>query len=214
MDIWLIQYAAINNGLALTNAAEHFNKEGKIRMRRKLLQGITAAVFSLAMATTSAHALSLDPSQADWTSSQNSNCDAACVSQLTGIAGLVELYKQNNDGSEAGSLADSYTTTFNGDLSAFTIAYNGGPEVICGTCVLLVKDGNQDPNQYVFNISAGTVDFWNGTESIFGSNFWPGPGSISHAAIYNVGGTVPEPTSLLLLGAGVAGVSLMRRKAA
>lgn len=35
--------------------------------------------------------------------------------------------------------------------------------------------------------------------------------SISHYAITS-SGNVPEPTSLLLLGAGVAGVSLMRRK--
>lgn len=37
--------------------------------------------------------------------------------------------------------------------------------------------------------------------------------SISHYAI-TASGNVPEPTSLLLLGAGVAGVSLMRRKVA
>ena len=37
--------------------------------------------------------------------------------------------------------------------------------------------------------------------------------SLSHYAITS-SGNVPEPTSLLLLGAGVAGVSLMRRKVA
>ena len=184
---------------------------------KRLLQGVTAAVFVVAMATTSAHALSLDPTKADWTTNQTSNCNAACVSSVTGISGLVELYKMNVGGPEEGSLAGSYTTTFQNtatDPSGFTTTYNGGPEVICGTCVLLVKGGAQTPSQYLFNLSAGTADFWNGTETILGSNFWPANGAISHVAIYNVGGKVPEPTSLLLLGASFAGVSLFRRKSA
>lgn len=186
---------------------------------KKLLQGVTAAVFGVAMATTSAHALSLSPGGESWTSNQTSNCDAACVSGVTGIAGLTEVYKQNvGDATDSGSFAGSYSTTFantSTDPADFTITYGSGPSISCGTCVLVVKDGNQSPAQYFFNLSGGTALAWNGTETISGSAFWPANGAISHVSIYNVGGTsVPEPTSLLLLGAGVAGVSLFRRKAA
>ena len=60
---------------------------------KRLLQGVTAAVFGVAMAATSAHALSLSPGgEIPGLTFTNNNCDAACVSAKLGIT-VTEAYK-------------------------------------------------------------------------------------------------------------------------
>ena len=180
-------------------------------MRSKLVLGITTAVFGMAMVATSAHALTLSPGgEISGLTFAVSNCDADCVSAKIGET-VTEVYKQNAGGTEEKAFADSYTTTFNEERSAFTIRYDGVPDatITCPNCYLLVKDGNNSPYQYLFNISS-----WNGTETINGSGFWPNNGSISHVSIFTSAGSVPEPASLMLLGAGMAGMAFFRRKAA
>jgi hypothetical protein len=75
---------------------------------------------------------------------------------------------------------------------------------------LVVKDGNQDPSWYLFDISS-----WDGLEDIQLLNFWPAQGAISHISIFGNGGTsVPEPASLALFGIGLFGLGLVARKKA
>ena len=109
---------------------------------------------------------------------------------LSGLT-LTENYKQDAGGPESGSLLGSYTTTFNADLSGFTIVYDGGSTFDRPTCVLYVKDGSPRP-QYFFDLGD-----WNGTETITGSGFYPEQGAISHVDIFGWCGDISPRAGIL-----------------
>lgn len=128
------------------------------------------------------------------------------------------LYKanvgnQNNpDTTEDGPFAGSYDTTFTNtplDPQDATISFIGAPAIVCPSCYLIVKDGRQEPAQYLFNIPT-----WNGTDSIVLTGFWPQQGAISNVAIWGSVHSVPEPASLLLFGGGAVALAagLRRRR--
>ena len=111
-----------------------------------------------------------------------------------------ELYKDNVGGGESGNFSDDYTTSYSpdeDDPSGFTISLDDDGTAMTTARYLLVKDGNQEPSYYLFDLAG-----WDGSEDIDGSGFWPTQGAISHVSIY--GGAIPEPTTIVsLIGLGL-----------
>ena len=115
----------------------------------------------------------------------------------------------------ARALADAENAT-QADIDAFN-ALNA--QVIdCGTCYLYVKDGNNDPNWYIFNIS-----YWDGMSDLDLEGFWTGgvseKGSISHVSIFGAEPLdkglippVPVPAAVWLFGSGLIGLVAVSRR--
>ena len=133
--------------------------------------------------------------------------DLPTITGDSSLTGFTEYYKDNQGGVEEGSLLNSYTTTYNGDLSGGTISYDGGDSLSCPSCFLLVKDGSTTPTWYLFDIG-----YWNGTDDIVMSNFWTGTGAISHVSLWGLETNVPEPGMVGLLAIGLLGMVVARRK--
>lgn len=196
-------------------------------MRKVLL---AALIGGLALAGTQAQALSITPGSsfllATGTQTGQAQIDTAIALYL-GTA--TELYKQDVGGSESGSLAGSYATTFqpsDANPTGATITYTGG-QIVAPPSYLLVKDGNQIPAWYLFylagpphtgtnpaTVSAG----WDGMEQLVLTGFWEGAtGSISHVALYGTPRRppdfpAPEPGTMLLLGTGLLGLAGVSRR--
>jgi hypothetical protein len=163
-------------------------------MKAKLILLLGVVVFGLGIMTPSAYALSFMPTDAISTDFPNLNY-------------VTIEYKQLNGGAESGNLAGSYTTLFatTNTGGAFRITYDGVPDATigCGLCGLLVKHTNGQ--ELVFSLKD-----WNGTDIIQGTRFGQSGAAIAGVGI--VSRAVPEPASLLLLGAGLVGIGIWRRK--
>ncbi|WP_027329946.1 PEP-CTERM sorting domain-containing protein [Marinimicrobium agarilyticum] len=175
------------------------------------MQGLRYGMAALVLVIAGhAQALMLMPSDADWTSDQNGTLNASNVASIVGTSSSLDLfYKSNYQGVDEGGFAGSYSTEYWGDPNDALITFTGGPSIICPECYLIVKDGNLP--QYLFSLAD-----WNGTDSLDLQDFYPGPGgAISHVAIF--GKTVvdvPESSALILMGLGLIGLGLARRRVA
>lgn len=184
-------------------------------MKTKLQTILTGAVF--AALSIASEAITIMPSSGildttRWEGNEHgqSKIDDALDQIISGIS-LQMLYRQNVGGAEEGTLATSYTTLFSetpSDPSAATIEYDGG-DIVGPNAYLLVKDGNQIPAWYFYDLTAFG---WNGTETITLSGFWPQGGAISHVSLYGDQSQVPDGGStLILLGSAfLASASLKR----
>jgi hypothetical protein len=127
------------------------------------------------------------------------------------IAPAIEVYKENVGDADEGTLASSYETEYLNspdDPEDATITYVGG-DIVGPTAYLLVKDGNQSPAWYLFNLTALG---WDGMDTLMLTDFWVGRGAISHVALYGTATSVPEPATLSLLAFGLLGVGAVRRR--
>ena len=184
-------------------------------MKKTKMFMIALCVASMVLGMmSSASALMIIPGDADFSGIFPVNPNAADIATIVGSETLFELYKQDVGGPESGPFAPSYVTEFSNtptDPEDATITYVMGMPVISGDPIyLLVKDGNHDPIWYIFNLGLTGLP-WNGTDTIYLQGFWPENGAISHVSIYGPSTSVPEPTTLLLLGLGLVGVAGIRR---
>jgi hypothetical protein len=179
---------------------------------------LTVTVTAMAVVCNS-QALTISPALAINQGPETKNLDAAHFSGIYGVQ-LLELYKQNvGDGFDTGSYSGSYSTGFSPtpDPTGGKIEYGSG-SVISGfsSLYLYVKDGNQDPGWYLFDLNNGSST-WNGIEDLILQNFWGNPnGSISHIAIYGARTdqttSVPDGGSaLILMGSALASIGMLRR---
>jgi hypothetical protein len=193
-------------------------------MKLRFTMYAATMIAALGFASIQANAaLILTPSDADYSGSETSQNDINdAIGDIMGFddPNDFELYKQNvGENADTGPAAPYYETTFSNsesDPSDALIEWVGGLLIDPNaTKYLLVKDGNQDPAWYLFDISD-----WNGTEDIVLQGFWPDQGAISHVAIYGDNGDgpdlvaeIPEPASAVFwLTVGTAGLFATRRR--
>ena len=201
-------------------------------MKKALLAGLATGVLLLGL-TSVAHALSITPtgygatptswifagaSQNEWQGSNYPgidppNSESKILDYInTNIVSMgSELYKGTPAATEEGALVSSYSVSWIGatnDESGGAITYTGGTYA-SSNVYLFVKDGRNTPYWYLFNL---TQIGWDGKEELDLSGFWPSNGSISHIALYGGSSPVPEPATMLLFGAGLAGLAGFARR--
>ena len=193
----------------------------KEQMKIINLKSATILVLMLAPCIGTAASISLTPTSGvlgttRWENTTFGHSNGDFLNFVASVTSNPELYKQNAGGGEEKILAGSYATTLTGGNSAGTITYGSG-NTVGSTAYLGLKDGNNSPFSYLFNLTALG---WTGTEKISFSGFWPTNGAISHVSLFGDsrppgtggGGRVPDGgTTLVTLGIALLGLGSMRK---
>lgn len=197
-------------------------------MQKLRLLALATLLFAGYGASAQAALVDIELSPADcnvgvncWTSNDPSNPSTSDIETLVGTSStLISLYKQDvGAASDSGTFAGSYETTFSNTSTdpedALIELVSGQDPIVCGECYLLVKDGNQTPSLYVFDLSA--IDDM--IESITLTDFWAaigedkGQGAISHVEIMGPRiSEVPVPAAVWLFGTALLGFAGMARR--
>ena len=202
-------------------------------MKYRIINKLLASVFLLMSLNANAGLITITPGDCVigvncWTVvGDNSNISADELFGYTGMTGLASLYKGDVNGDpDSGVFADSYDTVFSNSVSDPAdglITWNDvpNPAIDCSTlinCILVIKDGNQSPSAYLFNLTAFN---WDGMMDINMTGFWPNQGAISHIEIFSTspnggggggGQEIPEPGMLFLLLIAFAGLYISQIK--
>jgi hypothetical protein len=128
-------------------------------------------------------------------------CGFGCTGVATGTVTLTDLYTPGN----SVNLSEFTQLDFSSNNGSFTIT---APSFIAGSLPALSGPAN-------FDVSDGTREF---ASNVFGdwianvsSSSIAGPGSGIQDATYSLV-AAPEPSSIALIGAGLAGLAALRRR--
>lgn len=191
--------------------------------KTKIIMGVLCAAFLVFGMVAGASALSINPIAVITSDSSyfDGNLSSAVFVEQWSGSGTDALWDTNTPPpayiGNPNSAADIAYLTGDASFTGNEFFYMGeviSPNVIItnnfsvsGSIYMVVKDGNQIPMWYIFNLTG-----WNGVDDLELTGFWPNNGNISHIGLFGNARQVPEPGTLLLLGLGLVGLAGLRRK--